>query len=1032
MRLSTTLSLLTCLLFCGALSAEERIGFEDTFDSTDGWKHVRGAAPESFKANGDGTVTLQTIRGTLNFRGGLAESVLKLQPATTTIQRDYAKKIDFNKYRYLVTDLPERATMCKMYFCTRWIPALYTSGLRVTDLHAVGIRGHHNLKITIEFHNTHNKVTFNNFRLVSSLNEEEKKALVPPPIGYYQEKLKIEPDHNLDAANRRAGRYHLKQAENQALVYRDTATNAEVMRLTDQPGDQTFNEGDRRIGWAQQGRLYQVGNGRNGKHFYDYRSASWSDAQYRLKNGKPLTKYHNKWESVLHPRVVYGYRVNWGARPIHFTVYKFEIDKGEESKIGEFKYDTKNGKFAVIELARGGGDTVVIGLREAAQTYVINPDLEPSKRIKSIVLPSNLKGVHLSDDNKEIIWNTCYTYERWRLDIASMEKRREVYVTWSSHSGGGFGKYLGQYEGGLLLSYPNTELSQAPGDQVKIVGNWKNPIRTDYGGLIDKGDWWLVNGNGGDVNGQHLLINMNDSATVLRIVGYNTSRNSWSTNTYSMASPDATKISWMSDQLGSGEVYTAVARHPDPVRELMVKQVGSKVDLRWQAPERCTELAGYAIYAAGADDQFTLVQNELHAATNWTGEVPKGATRFMVAAREWSGLEARLSQVARLKNDNKSGIAYLDVSDAERSATARLVFDGSAAGARCVRAFKASDNETEDALLTWRKPEAFAISQYYMRIRDDKQGSQWRWEKARVDDKGKTVSFKVHEGVLIDRLLISNKAGFKPQLQDDRFAEPATAQVKAQRNAAGEVTFTWNKPTNGGIARLDIYTGTDNNFYCDNQSVVGSILMQGSDTFVDWGAEDTVYKCIVVSTRGMQSKPVVVTPTPPQQARTITIKAADVSLDGGAELKQKEGIACIAPKAGNGLVAVTYTFEVAADGNYDIWSQYIPGYTKKLKVAFAIDGQKKQEWRMRAPYRDIYGGPRGIGKAFIFGDRVQSRDADRYALKAGQHSITFYLDASIEKGQVHHLGEVYVSSDPAFRPASYNPRADFVKAAKAK
>lgn len=1026
--------------------AQDRVGFEENFDTADGWKVKYGAPIKSLVANGNGTVTFSTVLGTLSFRGKLKN--WKYQKPSTGMYKEYKKTVDFNKFHYLVINMPERGTMCKMYFCA-WVPVLYTSGLRVFDMHDLDIRGKKEIKITVEFLNNHNSVTFDYFRLVSELTEEEKKGLIQPAADFYKEKLSVPPYHNLEAMNARAGRCRLAEGEGQLLVFEDAATRGEVWRLTDQPGDQSFSGGDNRRGWTKDGRYYEITRGRGGKNVWDHEKGGWRETLGAGKlSDKPLPKYYRKWASTLHPNILYGLKMDWSTRPnFDFKFFKYDKVTGREEPLCSYKYNRdKGGRWAVIEHRVGENDKVVIGLRETPHTWIIDPEAKEEKdRVKYIKLPSPLKGLHFSRDDKYFTWSNCYTYENWHMEIATGKLELGTKICWSSHSGGGFGWRLGEYANDVVLKYPSGLTTKTPGDEVKFMAYYKSPFRGDYGRLVDNGDWWLVNGNGGDVAKQHLMVNVNDCATILRLVGYNTSRNSWSTNTYTMASPDTTKVAWMSDQLGDGDIYYVVARKPDPVQGFRVKKMAGDVRLAWDKPDRCLETAGYVIYGAGRDEKFTQLNKELIKGTNWSGKVPAGTTRFMVAAREWGGLEGFLSPVVRLPEDKAPGTLHLDVWLGKRSKTARVVFDGRANGTRCVRNFRASKLEKELATVTWNKIDIPPGDvKYFMRQRADLPGASWQWAEATVAAKKNSLALALPEGMLIDKVIVSTVPDYKPQAADDRFALPGpVTDAKAEIGRDGKITLNWNASAALNFSRVEIFAGADENFTCNNTTAVGAVPAVSAQKFVDWAQRPgttVVYKLIAVDSRGKRGRPTIVKAAIPAVGKLVYAEMDFSEAKAGDKLQEVK-------RAGEDMITakptkyakkpnlkdfahLEFSFEVPADGNYNVWVHYAPGYTARLKVLSSVDGKGRGNWTVRAPYKQMYGPKKGKDKIFkdkIFVDKFGIDGKDRFALSKGTHKLTLYLDPSVENGEVHAVSRIWVTNDPSFRPKGYDPRADFAK-----
>ncbi|MBI3829854.1 MAG: hypothetical protein HY291_10070, partial [Planctomycetes bacterium] len=441
--------LAACALFiCARTPGEEppRVGFEENFDTADGWK-VSDGAPLKALAAKDGVVRFETVCGALNAkmkRPDWPEWPEKPFESNTTVKKTYGKQIDLGKYHYLLVKLDERGTAVTLAVCGSWTPICYTTGLRAFDLRNRGIDDKRDLALSIQFLNTSGAASFDFVRLVSELTEDEKKVLMPAPAEYFAEKRAAHPYHKLEALNARAGRTRLKEAEGQLTVYTDTLSNGTVWKLTNQPGDQAFMSNDKALGWTNDGRYFRTVGGVDGRNVFDHAAGAWrktagGDA------GKPLPEYNGSWESSTKPGVVYGYRTQWKRPQCDFLFFRFDQATGEETELARI---TTDGKWDVRELSRAEkSDRAVLGLRGTPNVWIVDPDAaEPAARAKAIVLKTRLKGVGFAKDDTTLQWHNCYTYEHWEMNIETGETHLGYY-TGGGHAGGGFGKTLRHYEG---------------------------------------------------------------------------------------------------------------------------------------------------------------------------------------------------------------------------------------------------------------------------------------------------------------------------------------------------------------------------------------------------------------------------------------------------------------------------------------------------------------------------------------------------------------------------------------------------------
>jgi hypothetical protein len=114
-----------------------------------------------------------------------------------------------------------------------------------------------------------------------------------------------------------------------------------------------------------------------------------------------------------------------------------------------------------------------------------------------------------------------------------------------------------------------------------------------------------------------------------------------STHPHPSFSPDGTKAVF-SSYFGRAftDVHVAISRYPDPPRNLMAQRHGDRVSLKWEAPRRCRELKGYAVFRRlDGDSTYALVNTALLKERECSDPVPSGKRVFYtVCAVEHSGL----------------------------------------------------------------------------------------------------------------------------------------------------------------------------------------------------------------------------------------------------------------------------------------------------------------------------------------------------------------------------------------------------------
>jgi len=994
--------LLTAFAATGTRGAEgNRIGFEESFDSTRGWKVGWGAPLKSMAAK-DGRVRFETVRGALNHRMKRAdwpEWPAKPHKSTTGVTKEYRGRIDFDKYRYIVVKLDERGTKVKLSVAGRWVPVCYTTGLRAMDLRNAGLTGKRDMKLSIELLNSSGVGTFDFIRLVSVLTPEERKVLMGDPVEYRTE---------------------------------GTVSGARVWKLTAQPGDQSLGGA-----WSDDGRFFSIGGGRDGRRVYDFAEAKWRETRLAGGAEKAMPVYHGSWPSRDHPGVTYGYRTSWHRPKCDFVLYRFDAATGKETEFARF---TTDGKWDTRELARASkGDVAAVGLRGTPDVWIIDPEAkDAAARVKYVKLDARLKGLGFIKDDTHLVWFNCYTYEQRQMDLAT-GKVSLGYYTSGGHAGSGGGRTLRHYAG-MTVVQPSGLTDWKAGDLVKVFAYYKTPIGTDYGRLVDGGRWWLVNGTSRDVRNQHIMVDGEDCATILRLCGYNTSRNNWATNTYPRSSPDATKVAWVSDQLGDGDVYYVTTRRPDPVRGLKARPTRAGAALSWSPPARSQEVAGYIVYGARRSERRYRALARV-SGTEWSGPELGPETRFIVAAREHSGLEGYCSQPVTV-GDERVETLHFEAELAERSRTARLVVDGRASGHRAVRAHVASKAEEKvKAKLTFAlaKPPRGEL-RLFGRSREDAPGAEWKWSSSeRVKPAGGKFDVIVAKDRLLDKVVLTSDPKYVPKTADDRFAAPARLDSGLAYAKDGRVKVRWPKPAEKNLSHVEIFAGTGDDFACDNTTAIGAVPAAAKREFYDWGMKPgttVTYKLVAVDTRGKRSAPAAF-PVNLRKAKLVSIGFTAEKIDtANPEHVKRSGEEMLAPKPvaakrkpePGDYVPLSLDFEAPVAGRYAIWVRYAPGYTSRLKVPVKLDGKDVGAWYIRAPYRPMSGtlARPEAGKAKVFTDRLRAQPG-AFELKAGKHTLTLMLDPTIEKGNVHAIGKVWITNDPSWRAPGFNPRADFGK-----
>ena len=844
------------------------------------------------------------------------------------------------------------------------------------------------------------------------MTPEEKKGLIGEGLAIREEKQTAHPYHRLEALNARAGRpVRLGGEGSEWCVYRDVGTGAEVWKMTDMPTNE----------WQPQfncdGSAFTIRErGGGGFHVFD-----WQDRSFKLMEGG-LSDARPRF-STTEPDVIIMAENEWlRRRPApslrRLTLHRCNFRTGEKTKMAQFE---TSASWRVQELySSPDSSRLAFGFRETPTVFLIDPEIPQfEKRCREITLPTRLKGVRLANNDTELQWNNCYTYQRWLMDLKTGKVFHGNAPCAGGHAAGGPHWTIGPY--GQLMKllvknglHPQTE---ATADDTRIFANYKTPVVTDYGFISANGKWMVTNGTRGDVQGQHLMIPIADPGTVLRVCHYNTSRNDWCTNTYSSTSPDATKLAWVSDQLGNGDIYIAITGRPAAPRELKaLRQANGDVKLSWQAPSGTREIGGYRIYRSRASGWGFEAMNGTPVTA--TGYTDRGAAQaagqvffYVVAAVEPCGLEGTFSNEAAVDaTPQTTRKFYLEAEDCQIAPPLRLVLDGSASGSRYVRYHRASPDEPDRGTLKYQLKLPPGNLALWTRCRNEnKDQREWYWVRLAADPRKGSIEMSA-DGPSIDRIAVSNDAEFNPDSSDAATPTPGPVTGLAVADATPQsVTLRWNASPVRNIARYDVHVGGRAD-KLGNETIIGSTT---ETTFKDWGLRPGTaytYHVVAVDSRGRDAKPVSLkVTTAPQLVQTVTAEAQ---------------------QAGE---KVSFPIDVAAEAPFLLWVKYQPAYVgaRQLRVGVEIDGKAAGTWQLRAPYRLMSGTlvGRTEGEPRVFVDKVLAGGKDVFTLSKGRHTVTFILDPTLGDGQ-HAFAEVIASNDHSYRPPGYDPRADFKKAAR--
>ena len=1017
-----------------AQTTQPRIGWEESFKDISLWKmaidHPKSGTPPTCEAL-DGKIKITTCVGALDKnmkRPDWPEWPLNPGSEFSSFAVQYDVDVYLDLYHYLVVRIPEKSVIFSLWINDKPTKVCYTTGIHSQDLKELGLSGKQKICLKGSFLNTSGSVTLQYLRLVSELSEEEKKGLIGAGMAFREEKLTSIPYHGLEEFNKRAGRPARTGKEgSEWLVYRDSSTNAEIWKMTD------LDSNEFKVSFNCDGSAFSLyGRRAPGFDIFDFKSRAFigvkggcTDAAARFSSTEPESMIIAENTSLAKER---NDRM---ARRI--DIIRFNFRTGERSEIASFEPKT----WVVQEFFSSPvSSKMLFGLRESPQVFLIDPSLPAGKRVREITLPTRLKGAGLFNNDTEIGWYNCYTYQGFLMNLSTgntiAANRPSV-----GHAAGGPFSYIGTY-GDLRIVVPNGlhPQTEETADEVKIFANYIKPLETDYGHISANGKWMITDGMGGDLSGQHVMVPLNDPAAVMRICKHNTSRNDWDTNTYGYSSPDATKFAWVSDQFGNGDIYFAVTGRPAAPSNFKCELSGGKAVLSWKAPEGMRELAGYRIYLSKESGRGFVPLNREPLKGNRFTWIPggQGTDFFVVAAVEPSGIEGSFSDEISIQPKGVTSApltCFKEAEEAEGKAPARIVLNGEASGSRYLRIHHASGAEPENGRIVFKpvlNPGKYAL--WLLARAEDSPGNwalmngnpattavsgkRFAWYKipAFVDVKEYgAVSVELQsstDGLALDRIAVSSDPAFNPGNEELTVPQAPMTELAAEATAQS-VKLSWSPSKAQNIARYDIHCGgSDDPLSLGNGTIIGSTA---DCFFTDWGlkpATEYTYRVVAVDSRGNYSKAATLKVS--TAAQPVQIISGEKTIDPAAPER------------------ITFTLDVKDEAPLMLWAKYRPAFVKDFAVGVEIDGNKAGNWKLRAPYRPMWwtltakeGGP-----ALEFVDKISAGGKDVFTLAPGKHSVTLVLNPKLADKQ-HVILELKASNDHSFRPAGYDPRADFPK-----
>ncbi|MHC4715473.1 MAG: fibronectin type III domain-containing protein [Planctomycetota bacterium] len=1013
------------LALCEQARADGRVGFAEEFDTVEGWKLTNPRAPLAGMSAAGGVATFRTWVG--SFMGAKPPDQAQALPATTQIFKEYPGEVDLDKYRYLVMKIDRKSMYSILELNRKQVHVAYTTGVVAQDLKPLGLAGPQKLRIDLEMMNNGRELAADYIRLVSELTPQEKARLVPAPVRLYAEDIPGHLYQRLEALNARAGRIWRTGAE-EKVAFRDVGTGALTWRMTAVPADEGYSERYRM--WMPDGSAFEVLKG--GRRTYVF------DRDEFVRGGL---------DTLTPPR----YAVNFYAGPQRGQVHVLRRNgrTGKMEVIFRYPKAGNRGLRSAIH-----GDRIVFLVAGVKLIVLDGTAADPAGTAREFPVPKlSVKGGGLSPDGR---WFSYFSpfgcYQKTLVNTDTGEVRKGSQFTFT-HGMGGRPWSIMSYGTAAKLQVSGRAFyggNDRPGDALRLHGVYLDPVHTDYGAMTADGRYGYTNGLRGELAGQHVMFDGRDAGTILRLATYRVSKITWNVWTKTIASPDYTKLMYLSDMLGNSDYFMCIARLPDPPQRLAARRVTGGVKLTWDPPKRRAEIKGYNIYRSSTSGRrFRRINGALVVGNEFTDPAPADkAAYYLVAAREHSGLEGTFSREVCV---DAAGPVRLHA-EAERGrmvAPVREMFDGHAGGFRAARVAKVAMGEDEGELRIdtgirqegryrgWARCRIGGADGGTLTIRRPKpphwptkltvRPGPWRWVRSRGKmqlepkaDGATLVLASSDNGLAVDRIIVTDDDRYVPEGIDDRTAAPAPVKgLKVAEVTASSVSLAWNPADGPDVQHYSVYAGDDPDFKPGNETVICSTRKPAA---VDWGVgsgRELYYKVVAVNRRGQASEPAAVKArTRAMDVFTAELPAAKARIAEGIRRGKDVDVEYVAGPD-DGQAAATFEFEVPADGAYYLWAEYGARYGKGTKLPVRLD-DRDGLWTTHQPTRMGRDTPGRRPRWFVhrMSASKRYRRVDLRTLTRGKHALTFTLSQRLP-----WISKVWVTNDPSYVPPGFSAQA---------
>ena len=800
------------------------------------------------------------------------------------------------------------------------------------------------------------------------------------------------------------------------VIFKDTATGAQIWRLADTPGGST-------------------------RHFY-MEASPWNC------DGSILMLLSREWRSRLNLR--------------------YSADGSAVTRLpygtGWFAWDRRDPKVFYVA-----------GKDDAGKTTVFRYHIETGERISLRQYEGSAMVWAVSQDNRYLLIKEAFTNVPWHkrsmIHLLSIDEKEDIpidpkgqihqlwFTKLPDHSvefeyeHGGYqpgeypdGNYLMTKDGTRRLIYGGpgkwaghrahspSGVLMVPGGQLQTVNKLTGEIRLLGPGGGNHQSWeadesWLAASSGAD-----LIRFAADGRDFVQRIGSHNSRighSTYWTEAHVEMSPDGTKLGYASSMLGDIDFHFIVMMLPGTPHGLTATRQGTQVRLAWEPPKHAKEITGYLVYRSRRSGTgYRLVTARPIEECAWTDTPGERGAYYQVASLERCGLEGLRS------NETCSDPAWpgplRHVFECERAPVtkppAMEAFDSTASGLYAMNLGK--DRPATDFAMPFAVPRdgTYAL---WLRV---KSGDNAATLRVTVDEgKAATAScrssiwawLKIADGVklpqgqhsvaivaevpyvLIDQLVVTDEPS--PKLDGaegaDRTPPPTPKSLVAMATGRYSVKLEWDREPCVNFHHVDLYASTSPTCEVEQENLVAS---PSGRSYVHWGLLAGTayhYRLTAVDRAGNESAP-----TPVARAQTDPI-ADRLFVQSRKSWKTREA------------ESTSIAFDCPAEMNIVLWTKWqcFDTHRRRTKGAFDmnIDGTPVHRAGIRFGYICRgHGGPVPGHWLWNYTAPLTQRD-DRhefgYRIGKGRHTIQLIRAA---KEDDLECGGIVVTNDLGFLPSA--------------